>query len=58
MTDSSVITQILRPLKIVMALRSKYVDATYHEDILLYSYVRYLTHLVMSISDARAWQVP
>ena len=58
MTDSSVITQILRPLKLVMALRSKYVDATYYEDILRYSYVRYLTHLVMSISDALAWQVP
>ena len=58
MTDSSVITQNLRPLKLVMALRSKYVDATYYEDILIYSYVRYLTHLVMSIWDARAWQVP
>ena len=28
---------ILRPLKLVMALRSKYVDATYYEDILLNS---------------------
>jgi hypothetical protein len=25
---------ILRPLKLVMALRSKYVDATYYKDIL------------------------
>jgi hypothetical protein len=25
---------ILRPLKLVMALRSKYVDATYYEDII------------------------
>jgi hypothetical protein len=28
---------ILRPLKLVMALRSKYVDATYYEDIILIS---------------------
>jgi hypothetical protein len=44
---------ILRPLKLVMALRSKYGDATYYEDILPNSYVGYLTHLVISNSDVR-----
>ena len=48
MTDLSVITRILRPLKLVMAQRSKYVDATYYEDILPNSYVGYPTHLVIS----------
>ena len=48
MTDLSVITRILRPLKLVMALRSKYVDATCNEDILPNSYKGYPTHLVIS----------
>ena len=47
----TVITQILRPLKLVMALRSKYVNAMCYEDILPISYVGYPTHLVMNKSD-------
>ena len=44
---------ILLPLKLGMALRSKYVDTTYYNASLPNSYVGYLTHLVISNSDAR-----
>jgi hypothetical protein len=44
---------ILRPLKLGMALRSKYVDAMYYKDSLPNSYVGYLTHLVINNADVR-----
>jgi hypothetical protein len=61
MTDLSVIYchhLILQPLKLLMALRSKYVDATYYVKILRSPRYNILRILVMSISDAHAWQVP
>jgi hypothetical protein len=41
----------------MMALKSKYVDATYCEDILPNSSVGYPTHLVISNSDVRTSKI-